>query len=132
MDNNDVKTGRRLPLRPLRGSDTGAYHRALDVAWQLEATGLGDGQPVLAPWPGGQDGPPRGPGCLIVIHDACNTHRKVPRAACPDGQSRGTVQNTSVVMVVGSARVHAGIKDSVQGQDYESLKGTNGFAARPA
>ncbi len=99
MDNNDVKTGRRL-------SATGAYHRALDVARKFEATGLGDGQ------------------CLIVIHDACNTHRKVPRA--------GTVQNTLVVMVVDSTKVHASTKDSVRGQEYESLKGTNGFAAQPA
>jgi hypothetical protein len=114
MDNNDVKIGRRLPLGPLQGSATGAYHRALDVARKFEATGLGDGQ------------------CLIVIHDACNTHRKVPRAACPDGQSRGTVQNTLVVMVVDSTKVHASTKDSVRGQEYESLKGTNGFAAQPA
>lgn len=52
MDNNNVKIGRGL-------GDTGAYHRALDVARQLEAAGLWDGHG------------------LIVIHDAYDTHRKV-------------------------------------------------------
>jgi hypothetical protein len=52
MDNSKVKIGRG-------SSDQGAYHRAIDVASQLEAAGLWDGEST------------------IVIHDAYDTHRKV-------------------------------------------------------
>jgi hypothetical protein len=90
----------------------------LDVARQLEAAGLWDGRPVLpAPGAQAQVAPPRGPGCLIVIHDAYDTHRKAPRA--------GTVQLTPVEKRVGAVDVHASIHDLIQGQDYE-------FAVRPA
>ena len=52
MNSENVKIGRG-------SSDQGAYHRAIDVASQLEAAGLWDGEST------------------IVIHDAYDTHRKV-------------------------------------------------------
>jgi hypothetical protein len=52
MGNNNVKIGRGL-------SDTVAYHRALEVARQLEAADLWDGQG------------------LIAIHETYDIHRQV-------------------------------------------------------
>jgi hypothetical protein len=82
-------------------SDTGAHHRAIEVARQLLAIGR---------WPHHLD-------TLIVIHDACDLHRRLQLSG------PGTYQADYNVVVYPAAH------ELQPGQDYEVMHMSDSFRA---